>query len=65
MTIHSDTLFLVLAVSISLVAGFVAGAKHGRMGALFGLLGGFTAVFLIFSILRTLLPDRPLPKNRK
>lgn len=44
MTIHSDTLFLILAVSISLVAGFVAGAKHGRMGALFGLLGGFTAV---------------------
>ncbi len=62
---YSDTVFIAIAVSIGLGAGFWAGAEYGKIGFLFGLLGGFAAVFILFTVARMLMPEGPRHRSRE
>jgi len=56
---QSDTLLTALAVGIGLGAGFWAGAEHGKIGFVGGFLGGIACVFIVFTLVRLPIPERP------
>ena len=56
--IQSDKWFLIVAVAVSIAAGFWIGAKYGRIGAVCGITGSFATLFVVLTVLRMLRPKK-------
>ena len=61
----SDTLFTAVAVGVGLGVGFGVGAHHGKMGFVVGFVGAVACVFILFTVVRVLLPRGSLRRIRK
>ena len=52
----ADKWFMILATVASIAAGFWFGARHGRIGAVLGIVGTFSVLFVALTVFRMLRP---------
>lgn len=54
---RSDVIFLVVALSAGLGAGYWGGAEAGKIGFVVCFLSALVGVFVLFTVVRALIPD--------